>query len=58
MEESASPEECIGLPDEETISCIDGLVENHHYVDLRGDDLETAPLSVDWSCDFSIGPVD
>jgi len=26
---------CIGFPDEATMSCEDGLVENHHYRDLR-----------------------
>lgn len=26
----------IGFPDEETMSCEDGLVENHHYSDFRG----------------------
>tara|TARA_Y100000034_G_C6705179_1_gene311220 strand:+ start:53 stop:550 length:498 start_codon:yes stop_codon:yes gene_type:complete len=25
-----------GFPDEETLSCQDGLYENHHYRDLRG----------------------
>jgi hypothetical protein len=25
----------VGLPDEETMACEDGLVENHHYRDLR-----------------------
>jgi len=29
------PEGCIGYPDEETMSCEDGLVENHHYMDMR-----------------------
>lgn len=27
--------EHLGLPDEETMACEDGLVENHHYRDLR-----------------------
>jgi hypothetical protein len=30
------PADCLGLPDEETMTCEDGLVENHHYRDLRG----------------------
>lgn len=29
------PRDAWGLPDEETLSCTDGLVENHHYRDLR-----------------------
>lgn len=28
--------EAIGFPDENYMSCVDGLVENHHYQDLRG----------------------
>lgn len=40
--------ESFGLPDEETMSCEDGLVENHYYRDLRW---------MDWSdyqdiCDY------
>jgi hypothetical protein len=31
---------CVGLPDEETMTCTDGLVENHYYRDLRWMDLE------------------
>jgi len=32
--------EHLGFPDEETLSCQDGLVENHHYRDLRWMTLE------------------
>jgi hypothetical protein len=34
----AIPPESIGFPDEETLACEDGLVENHYYRDLRGYD--------------------
>ena len=34
-------EQNLGLPDEETMSCEDGLVENHHYMDLRWIDLDS-----------------
>jgi hypothetical protein len=27
--------ECLGFPEEETLACEDGLMENHHYLDLR-----------------------
>ena len=64
MSKEPIPPECIGLPDEETMSCSDGLVENHHYMDMRRmneDDLaavrrdEQAVLA--WSEETGLPPI-
>ena len=40
MEQNPIPSSCIGFPDEDVMSCIDGLVENHDYRDMRGYDAQ------------------
>jgi hypothetical protein len=46
------PLDAWGLPDEETMSCEDGLVENHYYMDLRG--LSKTDFDFAWEAETKI----